>query len=249
MLLTDFLTALPIQPLPGQQWLIVGPEAEALRQKFGLNMEAVSNWPVPPHPLDGLILAGALSTPTDAAPWLQQMLIALPKGANLLVADWQADGPLDTGPALEQRFKRGQLLRQLREAGFGRVDLINNHPYYYEVWAVKQAANLPAHAGEFVAVTTLAQLPKNEMKVVELFGQPVIVANTGREIVAFARACPHAGTFLERGRLRGRQVICPSHFYLWNVCTGLPLQPDDEDVLPRYPVKVDEQGRVWVALA
>jgi toluene monooxygenase system ferredoxin subunit len=249
MSLTDFLITLPLQPLPGQHWLIVGPEAEALRQKFSLNIEAVSGWPVPLHPPDGLILAGALSTSTDAAPWLQQMLLTLPEGANLLVIDWQADGPLDTGPALEQRFKRGQLLRQLREAGFGRVDLLRNHPYYYTVSATKQAAPPLAHAGEFVVVATLAELPKNEMKVVDLLGQPVIIANTGREIVAFARACPHAGSFLDSGWLRGRQVICPTHFYMWNVCTGLPLQPEDEDMLPRYPVKVDEQGQVWVALA
>jgi nitrite reductase/ring-hydroxylating ferredoxin subunit len=32
------------------------------------------------------------------------------------------------------------------------------------------------------------------------------------------------------------------------VCTGEPIEPADEDILPRYPVKV-EHGHIWVALA
>jgi toluene monooxygenase system ferredoxin subunit len=87
------------------------------------------------------------------------------------------------------------------------------------------------------------------MKQVELFGQQIIVANTGQEIVAFAATCPHGTSPLLRGRIRGRQIICALHFYMWNVCTGDPVEPDDEDTLPTYPVKVDvERGLVRVAL-
>jgi nitrite reductase/ring-hydroxylating ferredoxin subunit len=37
---------------------------------------------------------------------------------------------------------------------------------------------------------------------------------------------------------------------MWDVCTGEPIEPADEDTLPLYPVKVDlETGVVQVALA
>jgi nitrite reductase/ring-hydroxylating ferredoxin subunit len=87
------------------------------------------------------------------------------------------------------------------------------------------------------------------MKLVEVLGQKVVVANTGKEIVAFAAACPHAEGPLHEGRLRGRNIVCPLHAYIWNVRTGEPVEPAQEDTLRRYTVRVDpERGQVWVAL-
>jgi nitrite reductase/ring-hydroxylating ferredoxin subunit len=87
------------------------------------------------------------------------------------------------------------------------------------------------------------------MKLVEVRGRRLVLANTGREIVAFAQNCPHASSPLDRGRLRRRSLICPQHGYIWDVCTGEPLEPADEDILPRYAVQIDRQRqRVLVAL-
>lgn len=252
MKLTNFVNHLPLQLPPGQQWAVLGPEAAEFEAKLRdvvgqvvsltYQSEAASE-------LDGLLLAGALSVAAEPVAWLQKIIAPLKAGARLLVVDWQADGPLDEGPELDQRFNRGKLRRLLREAGFGMVSQVVSHSRYYLVEAVKQPPRPPLHAGEFVTVATLAELPKNGLKQVELFGQPVLVANTGREIVAFAQACPHAGNSLARGKLRGRYIVCPVHFYMWNVFTGEPEQPVDEDILPTYLVKVDEaQGLVQVAL-
>ena len=168
----------------------------------------------------------------------------------MIVIDWQADGPLDYGPDLNQRFKRGKLSRVLREAGFGVVETLKSHPAYYIVRAVKGPPPAVPHAGEFVPVATLDELPKNAMKAVELFGREVIVANTGKEIIALDRACPHAGSPLDKGLLRGRHIVCRLHAYMWNIKTGEPVQPDDEDTLHLYPVKIDkEQAQILVALA
>jgi nitrite reductase/ring-hydroxylating ferredoxin subunit len=101
-----------------------------------------------------------------------------------------------------------------------------------------------------VTVASLAELPKNAMKVVDVFGQTIIVANTGREIVAIARACPHENSPLDKGLLRGRNIVCPLHAYIWNVHTGEPVEPADEDTLRRYPVKIDQdEGQIFVAVA
>jgi nitrite reductase/ring-hydroxylating ferredoxin subunit len=248
MNLSDLISILPIQPRPGQRWAVLGPEAEAFGAKFHLVAEPTDNTAL--SELDGLLLAGALSTAADAAAWLKQTLASLREGVALVVADWQGDGPLDLGPDLERRFKRGRLARLLREEGFSQIEILVNDPCYYVLRAVKAPPVPPPYVGEFVTVATLDELPKNRMKRVELFGQPIVVANTGREIVAFAQVCPHAGTSLLKGALKGRHIVCPLHFYMWNVCTGEPVEPADEDILPCYPVKVDaESGIVQVALA
>jgi nitrite reductase (NADH) small subunit len=252
MNLAELLTTLNIQTQPHQRWLILGPEAEIFGPKLPAKVEEDSQWPylrATQSQFDGLLLVGALSARPDPLVWLQPLLATLPEGVTLVVVDWQADGPLDFGPDLDLRLKRGKLSRLLREAGFSSIEIVVNHPAYYILNAVKGGACPTAHAGEFIAVASLAELPKNGMKQVDLFGDKVVVANTGREIVAFAQACPHAGQPLHKGKLRGRNVVCPLHGYIWNVCTGEPVEPADEDVLPCYQVKVDqESGQVWVAL-
>jgi nitrite reductase/ring-hydroxylating ferredoxin subunit len=170
------------------------------------------------------------------------------EGATLLVVEWQDDGLLTYGPDLSLRFKKGRLRRFLREHGFGRVETIEQQPLHYVVSAVKGPAL--AEPEGWVEVASLEELPKNGMKLVELFGQKVVVANTGKEVVAFASACPHSGGLLHEGRLRGRNILCPLHAYIWNVCTGEPVEPAQEDILRRYSVRVDPAcGQVWVALA
>lgn len=248
MNLSDLIPTLPLQPQPGERWAVLGPEAGAFRAKFHLAAEPAESAAL--SKFDGLLLAGALSARAEATPWLKQMLASLPEGTALVVAEWQGDGPLDLGPDLERRFKRGRLSRLLREEGFSRIELLVNAPCCYVLRAVKAPPAPLPHAGEFVTVASLDELPKNRMKRVELFGHSIIVANTGREIVAFAPLCPHAGTSLLKGTLKGRYIVCPLHFYMWNVCTGEPLEPADEDILPGYPVRVDaESGLIQVALS
>ncbi|MCK6630409.1 MAG: Rieske (2Fe-2S) protein [Anaerolineae bacterium] len=249
MNLANLVTAIPIEP--DLRWAILGPEAEAFAAKLALGSEEILPGADFMNPkLQGLVLAGALSAEMEATTWLDQLLAALPERARLIVIEWQGDGPLDVGPELERRFKRGKLCRHLRQAGFSQIEVLVNHPLYYIAQATHQAPESPPHAGEFVPVATIAELPKNGMKLVEVFGRAIIVANTGREIVAFAQACPHAGTSLLRGKLKGRMIICPLHYYMWNISSGEPIEPADEDILPLYPVRVDSTtGVIQVALS
>lgn len=276
--LSQLVPTLNLHPQPSERWAILGPEANAFRLKLNgsssedldpsnpiktetggqqsmtgiFTADSASAWGNPSllARLDGLILAGALSAETEVTAWLKQLTASLSEGATLVAIDWQGDGPLDVGPDLAVRFKRGQLFRQLRQEGFGLIELLVNHPIYYIIRAMKKPPAPVPHAGEFVAVAELAELPKNGMKQVELFGYKLVVANTGKEIVAFAQTCPHAGSSLAKGMLRGCHIICPLHFYIWNVCTGEPVEPADEDILSLYPVKIDhELGQVLVALA
>jgi nitrite reductase/ring-hydroxylating ferredoxin subunit len=246
--LADLVEFIPIEIKAGSRWSAVGPEAVALQAKMepeGVDWLNFGEELVPS--LDGLLLAGALSERAEAQTWLEGLIGLMGEGAMLLVVEWQDDGLLTYGPDLSLRFKKGRLRRFLREHGFGRVETIEQQPLHYLVSAVKGPA--PAEPGGWVEVASLDELPKNGMKLVELFGQKVVVANTGKEIVAFDPICPHAGGLLPAGRLRGRNILCPLHAYIWNVYTGEPVEPAQEDTLRRYPVRVDPgRGRVWVAL-
>lgn len=252
MKLAELVHPFNIPTQPGERWLILGPEAATFAPLLpgrATLLSHPSEVTLPPElPFDGLLLAGAMSAEPDAWGGLEPVISRLREGAALVVIDWQADGLLDYGPDLELRFKRGRLSRLLREVGFRRPQVIADRSRYYVIRAVKERPQPQPHAGEFVAVATVDELLKNTMKKVELFGHHLVVANTGREIVAFAQTCPHAGAALDQGKLRGRKIICSRHGYIWNVCTGEPIEPADEDILPRYPVKV-EHGHIWVALA
>lgn len=251
MKLANLVTSLNIQIEPHQKWAAVGPESKVLAQQL---LPSDTNFlpfnPADVPKLNGLLLAGALSAMPNAQNWLAQTIDLMADGATLLVVDWQYDGPLHYGPELEMRFKNGKLRRLLREAGFGTVEMLQDHSVWYAVLGVKESPPSHPHADKFMAIASLDELPKNAMKVVELFGHNIIVANTGKEIVAFAQTCPHKNALLNKGLLRGRNVVCPLHGYIWNVCTGEPVAPPDEDTLQRYPVKVDQtRGEVLVALA
>lgn len=250
MMLTDLAANIDLQIDSGSggRWTVLGPEVETDRFRAKLASTKLLDH-TKPNP-DGLILVGAISAQSAPLAWLAEKTEALNDGNSVVVIDWQYDGPVDSGPPLERRLRKGKVRRWFGENGFGVVTTLANQSLFYVIKAVKGPAPAVPHAGDFVAVATVAELPKNTLKRVELFGQPVVVANTGKEIVAFALACPHAGKPLDNGLLRGRNIVCRAHHYIWNVCSGEPVEPSDEDILPRYPVRVDQNtGQILVALA
>ena len=252
--LSEFITSLATQPAPHSHWSIGGVDVEAFEQ----HLQAASQTQLQIQPydranvahLDGLLLTEALSTHEKPLELLQQITAQLPLSSTIIIIDWQADGPPTHGPDFDVRFKKGQLCRLLRQWGFGQIETLENHPLYYIVQAIKGPPSAIDHADEFVEVAHLVELPRNSLKKVEIFGHKIVIANTGREIVAFDQACPHANGPLDIGLLRRRNIACPLHGYIWDVSTGEPVYPDDEDCLRRYKVKIDqEQQKIMVSLA
>lgn len=252
--LSELITSLATQPVPQGSWSIGGVDVEAFEQ----HLRAASQTQLQLQPynqaniahLDGLMLVEALSTHENPIELLQQITKQLKLSSTLIIIDWQADGTLAYGPDFDVRFKKGRLRRLLREWGFGHVETLENHPVYYIIRAVKGPPLVVDQADEFVEVAHLVELPRNSLKKAEIFGHKIVIANTGREIVAFAQACPHADGPLDIGLLRRHNIACPLHGYIWNVSTGEPVFPDDEDCLRRYKVKIDqEQQKIMVSLA
>ena len=248
MSLTEFIDTTLFQIQTAERWSVIGPEAEAVASKLMPNSTWLPFNQIDISLLNGLFLVEVLSTTSDPLVWLVNTINLMADGATLLVVDWQDDGPPNYGPNLGVRFKKGQLCRLLRESGFGVVDTLEHHPLYYIVRGIKKPPPSLPYANQFVDVAGLDELPKNAMKKVSVFEHDIVIANTGKEIVAFAQICPHASGPFDKGLLRGRNVVCPLHAYIWNVRTGEPVEPTNEDILRRYSVRV-ESDRILVALA
>jgi nitrite reductase/ring-hydroxylating ferredoxin subunit len=74
----------------------------------------------------------------------------------------------------------------------------------------------------------------------------VRLAESG-DIVAFEPRCPHALGPLAEGKLRGSVLVCPWHFFPFDLRTGKVAAGESILELRRYPVRI-EGGKVLVEL-
>lgn len=94
-------------------------------------------------------------------------------------------------------------------------------------------------AAEFTKVAEAQEVPAGEMKLVEVAGQRVVVANVGGAFYAFGDACTHADGPLSEGMLEDDRVECPWHGSVFDVKSGRPLRGPARDPVPTYAVKVE----------
>ena len=76
---------------------------------------------------------------------------------------------------------------------------------------------------DWVDVGALGDLRDNRL-VVEANGVSVVVVRAGRSVVAIENECPHLGSRLSEGQVRGRTIRCAAHGYRWDLSTGRSLQ-------------------------
>ena len=93
--------------------------------------------------------------------------------------------------------------------------------------------------GEFVKVASVGEVPAGEMKIVEVDGEEVVVANLGGEFVAFSNTCTHRGGPLGEGILTDGVVECPFHGGQFNVRSGEVVSAPPSEPVKTYPVQVE----------
>lgn len=93
--------------------------------------------------------------------------------------------------------------------------------------------------GEFRKVASASEVPPGEMKIVEVDGEEIVVANVGGKFVAFQSECTHRGGPLGEGMLMGDVVECPFHGGQFNVHTGEVVAPPPSEPIKTYAVQVD----------
>ncbi len=92
---------------------------------------------------------------------------------------------------------------------------------------------------EFQTVAKASEIAPGEMKLVDLFGEEVVVANVDGSFFAFGNKCTHVGGPLAEGDLDGDTVICPWHATVFNVESGEPLGGPGEEPVPTYEVRLE----------
>jgi 3-phenylpropionate/trans-cinnamate dioxygenase ferredoxin component len=98
----------------------------------------------------------------------------------------------------------------------------------------------------YMKVADTSELGGGKMKIVDVEGTDVLLANVGGSYYAINNTCTHLGGSLGEGKLEGNVVQCPNHGSKFDVTSGkavgkakvafFKVMPKDET---SYPVKVD----------
>ena len=78
-----------------------------------------------------------------------------------------------------------------------------------------------------------------EMRVVDVAGTKVAVANVGGHLHAFDDACTHMGCSLAKGRQDGATVTCPCHGSQFDVTSGAVLRSPAQKPVRSRSVQVE----------
>ncbi|MFY9578601.1 MAG: non-heme iron oxygenase ferredoxin subunit [Gaiellaceae bacterium] len=92
---------------------------------------------------------------------------------------------------------------------------------------------------DFVKVAETSEIPAGRLKLVDVGGTRVAVANVDGSFAAFSDECTHDGGPLSEGDLDGEIVTCPWHFSRFNVRTGEIVDSPAEEPVTVYEVKVE----------
>ncbi len=93
---------------------------------------------------------------------------------------------------------------------------------------------------EFRTVAKASDVAAGEMKLVDVDGEEVVIANVNGEYFAFSNTCTHVGGPLSDGELKGDIVTCPWHFTPFNVKTGEAQEGGvTDDPVPIYEVHLE----------
>lgn len=96
-------------------------------------------------------------------------------------------------------------------------------------------------------VMELDELWEGDMAGVTVGSTHVLLVNVDGEIRAYRNRCPHQAWPLSDGDLDGRTLTCINHMWEFDAVTGKGINPDD-CALTSFPVQVDEDGMICVAV-
>jgi nitrite reductase/ring-hydroxylating ferredoxin subunit len=99
---------------------------------------------------------------------------------------------------------------------------------------------------DLVFVCELRDIPAGEARAFDVEGYSLAIFNTGEEVLAIDKACPHMGTSLAEGEMSGSTVCCREH--------GWVIDLRDGDAMGRnwaqaatYPIEVRDE-KIYVQL-
>ena len=93
-----------------------------------------------------------------------------------------------------------------------------------------------------VRIGNAADVAAGQMRVFDITGLKVAVANAGGQLYAFDDTCPHRGCSLAMGKLEGTTVTCPCHGSQFDVTSGAVLRGPAARPVRTRPVQIEEDG-------
>ena len=94
----------------------------------------------------------------------------------------------------------------------------------------------------YVAAMNLSELPAQGFKAVDLDGKSVLVGRVDGQIFACLDRCPHSAAPLRIGKLRGEELQCAWHGWIFNVISGCSVPANPAFCLTQFPTKVDGEA-------
>ena len=95
---------------------------------------------------------------------------------------------------------------------------------------------------DFHTVAQGSEIAPGEMKLVDLEGEEVVIANVDGTYYAFSNTCTHEGGPLVDGELDGETVTCPWHFTVFDVKSGEALEGVTDAPVPTYEVRLEGEN-------
>ena len=92
---------------------------------------------------------------------------------------------------------------------------------------------------DFQIVAKVSEIDPGGMKLVDLEGEDVVVANVDGSYFAFGNECTHLLGPLVEGELVGENVTCPWHESVFNIKSGEALEEPATEPVPTYEVRVE----------
>jgi nitrite reductase (NADH) small subunit len=98
-------------------------------------------------------------------------------------------------------------------------------------------------------VGTLEDIPPLGSRIVRTpQGDIAVFRASDDHIFALMDRCPHKGGPLSQGIVHGHSVTCPLHGWVIDGVSG-EAQAPDVGCAPRFPVRMDDEGRIFLDLA
>jgi 3-phenylpropionate/trans-cinnamate dioxygenase ferredoxin subunit len=88
-----------------------------------------------------------------------------------------------------------------------------------------------------------ADVPPGTKKAVQVGGRCILICNASQRLYAISNVCTHAEQPLERGRMSGSWIACPTHGARFDLASGKALNPPAVKPLTTYEVRVVDE---WI---
>lgn len=96
---------------------------------------------------------------------------------------------------------------------------------------------------EWIKVAMVDEIEPGKKKAVSAGGTSIVLVQVDGNVYAVENVCSHQGAPLVTGILKGNLLMCTTHGWKFDVCTGHVVRGNDD--IKAFPVKV-EDGAVFV---